>query len=108
MPNSDYYSDGDPAASPPGGGTVTATEDQEKSQDSEAQTATVPKEFFGSAPPEVGDRCEVEVMQIADQEVVVKYVEHDEEEEAAGEAPPERPMRPVPGPGGGDMGGMYD
>jgi len=49
----------------------------------EEATALLPKQFFAGHEPEVGDRCEVEVTAVHEEEVSVKYVtEHEGEEEA--------------------------
>lgn len=82
-----------------------------KPQDAKSATALVPKEFFEGKELKPGDRCEVEIAAIHDEEVSLKYVGHDQEEEREepdSENAPEPPPGGPPGAPGGGMGGDYD
>lgn len=80
-----------------------------KPQDAKSATALVPKEFFEGKDLKPGDRCEVEIAAIHDEEVSLKYVGDHEEEERSEETEPEKGTPPpAEGPPGGGMGGDYD
>lgn len=86
MENDDPYADG--AAAPQG----EPPKDQ-KSQD-EDPTELLSKSFFQGKDLEVGSRCEVEITQIMDDQVSVKYVPHEESktEERSESMPPSAGM----------------
>lgn len=50
--------------------------------DDVTETATLPKSFFGDKEKKPGDRCEVEVVRLYDDEVEVKYIPHADKEES--------------------------
>ena len=71
-----------------------------------AQTAVIPKEFFGSQDIKVGEEYYFRVDKIMDKEVMVSYAKGDEGEgEKEGE---EMPPEPPPKEGMGGNPGMYD
>lgn len=73
MKNDDYYdSDLDQAI---------AVEREKPSDKDNTRTALLPKSFFPGESLEVGKRCTIEVQKIMPEEVMVRYVEHEEEPE---------------------------
>lgn len=96
MDGENYYDDG-PAQQP-------SAAPQDKEDKGEAQTALLPKAFFQGKDLQPGTRCEVEITQVHDEEVSVKYVEHDESKEAP--EPGEEQSPPPSAPG--DMASMME
>jgi hypothetical protein len=89
----DYYNDEATASQPPP--TDQATD---KADDSGA-TALVPRDFLGEGGKQPGDRCEIEVVRVFDDQVEVKYVEHTEDSPVEEPAPA---MSAPPSPGATD------
>lgn len=71
-------------------------------EDQRGGTSVLPKEFFGSSAPEVGQRCTVEVTRVHEDSVEVQYVssESEKEESEEAESGPEAPPPGPPGPPG--------
>lgn len=78
------------------------TEDKaEGGEQTETQTALLPKDFFGDKELAVGNECKVKIEKIYDDEVQVSYVPHETQDEAA----PEESAMPSETPDMmGDMG----
>jgi len=74
MPD-DYY----------GGGADETPEvaPEETPEEQGANVALLPKEFFQGKELAVGSRCEVEIQKVEDDQVLVSYVPHSEDEESA-------------------------
>jgi hypothetical protein len=86
----DYFDDASQGTSDNSPGA----EPMRKADDS---TALLPKNFFPNPEDKKpGDRCEIEVVRVHDDEVAVKYVQHDEEENAEAEQPAEGESASMP------------
>lgn len=53
---------------------------EETAEDSGAETALLPKSFFGDKSLEPGSTCKIKVVRIYDEEVEVEYVAHDKDD----------------------------
>lgn len=82
----DPYADGAPAPA-----QESASAKEKEGDDYEA--GVLPRSFFQGKDLEVGSRCEVEITKIAGDQVLVKYVPHEEEKEEQPEpgSPPDGP-----------------
>jgi len=98
----DYYSD---AAPPPAAGpepAETQTEPEQEDQE-DSQTAEIPKGVLGGKDFKPGEEVVLEVVQVMEDSVLVKYAsEKGGEEEAAAEP------AAAPAPGGGAMNSVYE
>jgi hypothetical protein len=98
MPDEDLYGDGNPPADAASGPRPEA-EDRQPDRESEEDegTALLPKGFFG---PEVqpGERYEVEVVRIHDEEIECRRVEKDEGEPHGPGDEGEQPGAAAPAP----------
>lgn len=96
MPNQDFYSDAAPPAAQeaPESEPTTPESDQEESQD-ESQTAEIPKAILGGKDFKPGEEVVLEVVQVMENSVLVRYASDSGE----GEEPPEHAdMAPQGGP----------
>lgn len=65
-----------------------ATPEKSEGEEAKAETALLPKSFFQGKELEIGSRCEVEIERVLDEEVEVRYVEHDKAKEPIEAAEP--------------------
>lgn len=70
-----------------------AAADEKREHQDDQQTGMLPKTFFGGKDLTPGTRCEVEIEQVMDDEVHVRYVPHSESDDkgAGKDAPPPPP-----------------
>lgn len=82
-PGEDYYNDGPPAAAAPGGDQPEAKEGDEG-----GQTFIVPKSAFGGRELKPGDKCDIEVKAVHENDVECIPCEgHEDEENNEGDTP---------------------
>lgn len=65
MEDSDYYGPSEPKEAP-----------EKEREESDVETALLPKSIFGDKKLEAGKKCEFEIVHTYDDEVEVKYVPH--------------------------------
>lgn len=102
----DYYAD---AAAPAATAEPEVKEPAEpKEEASDSQTAELPKAVLGGKDFKPGEEVVLQVVQVMEDSVLVKYATEEKKPEEEEEAPPEEPApAPVPGGGGGQMNSMY-
>ena len=102
MPNQDFYADAAPPAAQeaPASEPTTQESDQEESQD-ESQTAEIPKAILGGKDFKPGEEVVLEVVQVMENSVLVKYASDSGEDEA-----PTEPAAPAPQ--GGPMSSLME
>lgn len=97
--SSDPYADGGSPSEPQG------AQPESKDQEDDSQTELLSKSFFQGKDLQIGSRCEVEIVQIMDDQVAVKYVPHDEEKEDKAAEPQAQPQA---APGDSSMTSMFE
>ena len=103
MPNQNYYSDASaptPAASPAEDPQPKEGADA-KEGESDSQTAELPKAVLGGKEFKPGEEVTLQVVQVMEDSVLVKYASEKPDEEE----PPSEPTAPAPG-GGNSMSSM--
>lgn len=81
--NEDYYSDGGETGADAGNESTP----ESSKIDTETQTALLPKAFFGDKELKPGVKCEVEIKEIYEGDVMVAYVPHGEGKPDESETP---------------------
>jgi hypothetical protein len=101
MPSkSNYYADAEPPAASGPADQPTEKEEPQEGDTTDAQTAELPKTVLGGKEFKPGEEVMLEIVQVMENSVLVKYAsEKGGEEEGGGESAPES--------SGGNPGGNY-
>lgn len=98
---SNYYSDAEPSSPNPSGPPDQDTA-PEKEEEGDSQTAEIPKGVLGGKDFKPGEEVVLQVVQVMEDSVLVKYASEKGGEEKEEQAPE---MAEAPGPGHGYQGG---
>lgn len=101
-PKSNYYADAEPSTAPDGPPDKDTSPEKEEAGD--AQTAEIPKGVLGGKDFKPGEEVVMQVVQVMEDSVLVKYASQKEEEKEEEQAPE---MAQAPAPGGDQGGGLY-
>ena len=101
LPNkSNYFEDAEASPAP----EQTQGESSPKEEEGDAQTAEIPKAVLGGKQFKPGEEVSLQVVQVMENSVLVKYASGEKEEPQKEEAPPEA----MAGPQGSEAGGLYE
>lgn len=101
MPAQDFYADAAPAEAPEAAPESTEPESTEEGAD-DSQTAEIPKNILGGKDLKPGDEVVLNVVQVMENSVLVKYASDSGESEA-----PTEPAA-APAPQGGPMSSLME